>query len=76
MLREEVSVRQATWDEREQVLTYGNTELYINHILILLTSEYEQCRRLLYIDLMFSATDFRRIHACELKDNYDVDVVR
>lgn len=73
--REEVSARQAIWDEREQVLTYGDTELHMDHIPKLLLSEYEECRRLLYADLMFGASDFRCMHAHSLKDQYDVDVV-
>ena len=73
--KEEVSVRQAMWDETEQTLTYGETELRIDHIPKLLVSEYEGCRHLLYTDLMFGATNFRRMHAHLLKDQYDIDII-
>ena len=37
--KEEVSARQATWDESEQVLTFGDTELRMDHLPQLLVQE-------------------------------------
>ena len=44
------------------MLTYEDTELHIDYIPTLLVSEYDECRRLLYDDLMFGLKDFRRMH--------------
>ena len=70
-----VGTHQATWDEDEEVLKYKDTELQMEHIPTLLVSEYHECRRYLYDDLMFGHKSFRHMHASALKDNMDVDTV-
>jgi hypothetical protein len=70
-----VGDHQAEWDEDETVLTFEDTELHMDHIPNLLVSEYNECKRLLYEDLMFGLKDFHRMHAWSLKDNPDVDIV-
>ena len=70
-----VSTHQATWDESEEVVKYKDTELQMDHIPTLLVSEYRECRRYLYDDLMFANKSFGHIHAAALKDNMDVDIV-
>ena len=72
--KDSVGTYQATWDENEEILKYEGTELHINDIPTLLGSEYRECRRMLYKDLMFGTKRFRHIHAWELKDNMDVNV--
>jgi superfamily II DNA helicase RecQ len=57
------------------VLKYKDTELQMDHIPTLLVSEYRECRRYLYDDLMFGTKTFRHIHAAALKDSMDVDTV-
>ncbi len=73
--RDSVSGRHAEWDEDEQVLTYEDTELHLDQIPILLACEYDECRRILYEDLMFGLKDLRRMHAWSLKDNPAAAVV-
>lgn len=73
--KDNVKTRQATWDESEQVLTYEDTELHMDQIPELLVSEYNDCRRLLYEDLMFGSKNIRSIYAGYLKDSSDVHVV-
>lgn len=70
-----VGTHQATWDEQEEVLQYEGVELHMNDIPTLLMSEYGECRRLLYEDLMFSSNGVRHIHTWDLKDNMDVQTV-
>jgi hypothetical protein len=48
--KESISNNEANWDESEQVLTYGDTELRMNQIPTLLVSECQDCHRLLYED--------------------------
>ncbi|KAI7199144.1 hypothetical protein KC365_g19132, partial [Hortaea werneckii] len=50
--KDTVGEQEAFWDESEQVLTYEDTELHMDQVPILLESEYRDCRRLLYADLM------------------------
>ncbi|KAK0862322.1 hypothetical protein LTR87_016635 [Friedmanniomyces endolithicus] len=73
--KESVGNHQATWDEKEQVLTYDDTELRMDEVPTLLASEYRDCQRLLYGDLMLGLQDLRRVHALSLKDIGDVDVL-
>lgn len=40
-----------------------------------LVSEYNQCRRLLYEDLMFGSKQIKRMHAWDLKDSSNVHVI-
>ena len=70
-----VGTRQATWDEKEEAVTYRGVELRMSDISTLLASEYRECRRLLDEDLMFGANGIRHIHAWDLKDNMDVQTV-
>ena len=70
-----VGTHQATWDEDEEVLRYQGTELQMDHIPTLLVSEYQECRRYLYNDLMFASTSIRHMHAAMLKDNMDVHTI-
>jgi hypothetical protein len=73
--KESVGDHQATWDEQEQVLTYEGTELRMDEVPTLLASEYRDCRRLLYGDLMLGLQDLRHMHAWSLKDTGDADVL-
>ena len=73
--RDSVSDRQAEWDETEQTLTYEGAELRMDQIPTLLKSEYDECRRILYDDLMFGLKDLHQMHAWALKDNPAVAVV-
>ena len=57
------SDHQATWEEDEQVLTYESTKLHIDQIPTLLVSEYNECWRVLYDELVLKLTDFRRMYA-------------
>lgn len=70
-----VGTHQATWDEDEEVLRYKDTELQMDHIPTLLGSEYHECRRFLYDDLMFANKSIRHMQASILKDNMDVHTV-
>lgn len=70
-----VGTHQATWDEDETVLRYRDTELRMDHISTLLLSEYRECRRYLYDDLMFASKSVPRIHAAMLQDSMDVCTV-
>lgn len=67
--REEISPRQATWDEDEQGLTYGDVHLRMDHVRELFSSEVERARRLLYGELMFGVTHLPRLQASALKDD-------
>lgn len=73
--KDTVDDHEAFWDEAEQVLTYEDVKLHMDHIPMLLESEYRDCRRLLYDDLMFGVTDVHRMHAWALKDSANVDTV-
>ena len=73
--KESVGDNEASWDESEQVLTYDDTELHMDQIPALLMSEYQDCHRLLYDDLMFSQKLVRRMHSWALKDGPNVDTV-
>ena len=70
-----VGTHEASWDESEEVLTYGDTELRMDHIPSLLASEYRGCCQLLYDDLMLGLTSLRRMSPRFLKDGVNVDTV-
>lgn len=57
------------------MLTFEDTELRMDQIPTLLVSEYNDCRRLLYDDLMFGVEGLRRMHTCALRDNGSVDTI-
>ena len=61
--KDTVREHEAFWDEREQVLTYEDTELHMDQMPTLLESEYRDCRRLLYTDLMLSIKDVQVMRA-------------
>ena len=61
--KDSVGDYQATRDESEQVLRYEDTELHMDQIPTLLLSEYNDCRRLLYDDLMLTSKGLHRMHA-------------
>ncbi|KAI6882191.1 hypothetical protein KC360_g5991 [Hortaea werneckii] len=71
-----VGTHEASWDESEQVLTYEDTELRMDQVLLLLASEYQGCCQLLYDDLMLGLKDLRRMSPLVLKDSVNVDTVR
>ncbi|OQN95159.1 hypothetical protein B0A48_18856 [Cryoendolithus antarcticus] len=73
--KDSVRNHEAFWDENEQVLTYEDTELRMDQIPTLLESEYRDCRRLLYEDLMFGTKDVSFMHAWALKDGANIDTV-
>ncbi|KAK1050090.1 hypothetical protein LTR74_017135 [Friedmanniomyces endolithicus] len=70
-----VGDHEAFWDESEQVLTYEDVGLHMDQIPTLLESEYRDCRRLLYDDLMFGVTDIHHMRAWMLIDSANVDTV-
>ena len=74
--KDSVGTRHATWDEKEEALTYQGVELHMGDIPTLLASEYGECRRLLHEDLMLGANGVRHMHAWDLKDNMDIQTVR
>jgi hypothetical protein len=57
----------------EKVLTYRDVDLYMDHILRFLFSEFQQARHLFYDKLIFGAQGFPRIHAWALKDNLNAN---
>ena len=57
----------------EKVLTYGDVDLYMDHVPRLLLSEFQQAQHLLYDELMFGAQNLPRMRAWALKDNLDAD---
>ena len=67
--REEVGPHQATWDEDEQALTYGDVTLHLSHVRKLFATEVERARRLLYGELMFGAASLPRLQASALEDD-------
>ncbi len=69
--KEAVGQHQAHWDVDEKVLTYKDTDLHMGQVPQLLLSEFEQARRLIYDELMFSAQNLPRMRAWALKDNLD-----
>ncbi|KAL1582280.1 hypothetical protein WHR41_09166 [Cladosporium halotolerans] len=71
-----VGTHEASWDEHEEVLTYEDTELRMDQIPTLLTSEYQECYQLLYDDLMLGLQSLRRMSPRLLKDGVNVDTVR
>jgi hypothetical protein len=71
-----VGTYEASWDESEQVLTYEDTELCMDQVLSLLTSEYQGCCQLLYDDLMLGLKNLRRMSPRFLKDSVNVDTIR
>ncbi|GAB7336620.1 hypothetical protein MBLNU13_g10315t1 [Cladosporium sp. NU13] len=73
--KESIGDHEASWDENEQVLTYEDTELHMDQIPTLLESEYQDCHRLLYNDLMMSQTTIGRMHSWALKDGPNVDTI-
>lgn len=70
-----VGEHQATWNEAEDVVSFEGTDLHMDDVPALLKSEYDECRRLLYEDLMFGLTDCCRVHAYNLKDSPEVETV-
>lgn len=73
--KDSVGEYEAFWEKGKQALIYEDTELHMDQIPTLLESEYRDCRRLLYEDLMFGIKDFRLIRAWALKDNASNDIV-
>lgn len=73
--KESISNNEAYWDEREQVLTYEETELRMDQIPTLLVSEYQNCHRLLYEDLMMNQKTICHMHSWTLKDGPNVDTI-
>ncbi|KAK0257443.1 hypothetical protein LTR35_018222, partial [Friedmanniomyces endolithicus] len=73
--KDTVGDHEAFWDESEQVLTYEDVEWHMDQIPTLLESEYRDCRRLLYDDLMFGVTGILHMHAWTLRDSANVDTV-
>jgi len=71
-----VGTHEASWDESEEVLTYEDTELRMDQIPSLLSSEYQGCCQLLYDDLMLGLKGLRRMSPRFLKDGVNVDTVR
>ncbi|KAI7140984.1 hypothetical protein KC316_g16311, partial [Hortaea werneckii] len=73
--KDTVGEHEAFWDESEQVLTYEDTELHMDHVPTLLESEYRGCQRLLYADLMLGVRDVPSMRAWALKDSANNDTV-
>ncbi|KAK0258860.1 hypothetical protein LTR35_018130 [Friedmanniomyces endolithicus] len=73
--KDTVGDHEAFWDESEQVLTYEDVEWHMDQIPTLLESEYRDCRRLLYDDLMFGVTGILHMHAWTLRDSANVGTV-
>ena len=73
--KDTVGEQEAFWDESEQVLTYEDTELHMDQVPILLESEYRDCRRLLYADLMLGIKDVPSMRAWALRDSVNNDTV-
>ncbi|KAJ9625939.1 hypothetical protein H2203_004708, partial [Taxawa tesnikishii (nom. ined.)] len=73
--KDSVGDHEACWDESEQVLTYEDTELRMDQIPTLLLSEYRECERLLYDDLLLGQKDLRRMQSWALRDSGNVDTV-
>ena len=73
--KENIGDHEASWDESEQVLTYEDTELHMDQIPTLLASEYQDCHRLLYNELMMSQTTVSRMRSWVLKDGPNVDTI-
>jgi hypothetical protein len=73
--KESIGDHEASWDENEQVLTYEDTELYMDQIPTLLVSEYQDCYRLLYNDLMMNQKTIGYMHSWTLRDGPNVDTV-
>ena len=71
--KEAVGLHQAVWDTEEKILTYDDTDLHIDQVPKLLSSEFKQARKLLYDELMFGAQNLPRMRAWALKDNLDTD---
>ena len=71
-----IGTHEASWDESEQVLTYEDTELRMDHVPSLLASEYQGCSQILYDDLMLGLKNLRRMSPRFLKDGVNVDTVR
>ncbi|KAJ9619141.1 hypothetical protein H2203_008469 [Taxawa tesnikishii (nom. ined.)] len=67
--KDSVGDHEACWDESEQVLTYEDTELRMDQIPTLLLSEYRECERLLYDDLLLGQKDLRRMQSWALRDS-------
>ena len=61
--KDSVGDHQATWDESEQVSRYEGTEVHMDQIPTLLLSKYNECRRLLYDNLMLASKGLHRMHA-------------
>lgn len=73
--KESIGDHEASWDESEQVLTYEDTELHMDQIPTLLASEYQDCHRLLYDDLMMSQKTIGHMHSWALRDRPNVDTI-
>ncbi|KAI7184618.1 hypothetical protein KC316_g7665 [Hortaea werneckii] len=71
----DIGEHEAFWDESEQVLTYKDTELHMDQVPTLLESEYGDCRRLIYADLMLGIKDAQSMRAWALKDSANNDTV-
>ncbi len=67
--------RQAKWNEQEDAVTFEGTTLRIDHVPTLLTSEYQQCRQILYDQLMLNTKDFRHMYAPAVQDRSNVETV-
>ena len=73
--KESIGDHEASWDESEQVLTYEDTELHMDQIPTVLASEYQDCHRLLYDDLMMNQKTISRMHSWTLRDGPNVDTI-
>lgn len=73
--KESISDHEVSWDESEEVLTYENTELRMDQIPTLLASEYQECHRLLYGDLMMNQRTIFNMHSWALKDGPSIDTI-
>jgi superfamily II DNA helicase RecQ len=73
--KESMGDHEASWDESEQVLTYEDTELHMDQIPTLLATEYQDCYRLLYDELMMGQRTMDHMHSWALKDGPNTDTI-
>ncbi|KAM0714670.1 hypothetical protein Q7P37_003050 [Cladosporium fusiforme] len=73
--KESIGDHEASWDDSEQVLTYEDTELHMDQIPTLLVSEYQDCHRMLYDELMLSQKSLNGMHSWALKDGPNVETI-
>ena len=73
--KESMGDHEVSWDESEQVLTYEDTELHMDQIPSLLATEYQDCHRLLYDELMMGQRTIGHMHSWALKDGPNTDTI-